>query len=95
MWVSIEVEAPGIGHQIEARDLKLEGLSYDSHDDAVEISAFHEGPDGGAVLRHVIQRPTRVNVESPVGILPAAIEIEGDDGVRTLVFLRGAPALAA
>lgn len=94
-WVSIDVEAEGIGHQVEARDLRLEGFSYDSHDDAVEISAFRQGPDSKAVLRHVIQRPNRINVESADGALPTAVEIVGADGIRTLVSLRGAPALAS
>lgn len=93
MWVTVEVEAAAIGHQIEARDLVLENLSYDRHDDAFEIVAFHPGPDGRAVLRHVIERPVRISADSPAAILPTAIEAESHDGVRTLVSLRAAPAL--
>lgn len=32
---------------------------------------------------------------SPAGILPTAIEIESQDGIRTLVRLYGAPALSS
>lgn len=95
MWVTVEVEAAAIGHQVEARNLVLEGLNYDRHDDVLEIAAFHPGPDGRAVLRHMIERPARINVDSPAGILPTAIEIESKDGIRTLVRLHGAPALSS
>lgn len=95
MWVTIEVEAPAIGHQIEARDLVLEGLNYDLRDDTFEIVAFHPGPTSRAVLRHMIEHPARINVDSPTGILPTAIDIESREGIRTLVRLHGAPALSS
>lgn len=50
---------------------------------------------GRAVRRHMIERPARINVDSPAGILPTAIEIESQDGIRTLVRLYGAPALSS
>lgn len=95
MWVTIEIDAPAIGHQVEARDLVLEGLNYDRHDDVFEVAAFHPGPTSRAVVRHMIERPARINVDSPAGILPTAIEIESRDGIRTLVRLHGAPALSS
>lgn len=94
-WVTIEIEAAVIGHQVEARDLVLEGLNYDRRDDVLEIAAFQPGPTSRAVVRHMIERPVRINVDSPAGILPTAIEIESQDGIRTLVRLHGAPALSS
>lgn len=94
-WVSIEIDAPALGHQVEAHDLILEDVSYDRRDDVLEISASHPGPSNRAVLRHMIEHPARVSVDSPAGILPAAIEIEGVDGIVTLVRLHRSPSLSS
>jgi hypothetical protein len=94
-WATIEIEAPELGHQVEARDLLLEHLGYDARNDVLEVAAFHPGPKGRAVLRHHIEHPVAVHTDAPRGILPTAVEIRSRDGVRTLVRLHGAPALSS
>lgn len=92
--VSIEVESPQIGHQIEARDLLLESLVYDAREDVFEVAALHPGPNGDAVIRHLITHPVAVRVDSPAGILPSAVAIDSEDGMRTLVLLRAPASLS-
>lgn len=86
--VSIEVESPQLGRRVEVSDLRLETLLYDRRDDVFEIAALQPDPVRDAVVRRLIERPVAVRVDSPVGILPTAVEIDGADGVRTTVRMR-------
>lgn len=93
-WATVTIDAPHIGHQVEASDLILESLSYDRRDDVFEVAAFLPGPNGRAVVRHMISGPARIDVDSRAGILPTSIEIENREGITTLVRLHAAPSLS-
>lgn len=57
----LEVDEPGLGAQREARALPLRGVSYDHHDDRVEIMLGDvEGAEGH--LTHGVQAPTAIHL---------------------------------
>ena len=68
--IDVEIDAPELGAQHEASDLRLEGLSYDPRDDAFSIVA--EG------LEHRISHPNHISVLEEENHL-AAIEVVDDE----------------
>ena len=41
-----------------------------------------------SVVRHFVDRPCRIAVDSPVSITPTTIAVDDEDGVRTLVTIK-------
>lgn len=82
---SIEIMSAELGDQVEAREMPLREFAYDPHE-GIAVSVGGATPDFPVVLRHVIGRPARVEATDEPGV-PAALEIVGEDGVRTLVRL--------
>jgi sulfide:quinone oxidoreductase len=83
----IEVHGPEIGAQTEERGLLLRALSYDVRGDVIEVAVARPRPGGEDILRHLVDRPARLLVDSQEGILPRAIAVDDGDGNRTLVQL--------
>jgi hypothetical protein len=83
------------GTMVEATNMLLQSLLYDQHADVVEITLFHPTPAGPAVLRHVIDAPQHIEIDSPAGILPRRVMAEAGDGTRTIVLLHAAPAISS
>jgi hypothetical protein len=81
----IEVQGADLGAQTEERGLLLRTLAYDPRDDVIEVAVARPRPGGEDVLRHLVDRPTRLLVDSREGILPRAIAVDDGDGTRTLV----------
>ena len=80
--VDLEVSGLDLGAQVEAQHLPLEGLSYDSKDDAFSIRC--EG------LEHRVYRPASISVrEDDAGALKA-VEIVDEDGRQHIARLTGA-----
>ena len=52
--IDIEIDAPDIGAQVEARKLSLNGLSYDRRDDVVAIDT--------EVIEHLVRAPQKIYV---------------------------------
>jgi hypothetical protein len=74
----VEVASLSLGNQIEADWLPLLGITYDRHDDLIELEL--EGLD------HLINHPREIYVEDgPSGLV--ALEIVTDE-VREIVRLR-------
>jgi uncharacterized protein DUF5335 len=83
--VSIEIAAPSHPRAIEAHRLALQALSYDRRDDVFEVAAVRGGPHLPSSLRHMVDHPTHVFVDSDTMLPPMSIAVDGGDGVRTLI----------
>lgn len=92
--VRLTIDWASLGEEVEAREMLLESLSYDAHDDAIEIAAVQPSVTGPAVLRHVIAHPQLVEVDSPAGILARRLTIDGQDGARTIITITPEPELS-
>jgi len=65
--------------------MALQLLTYDRRDDVFEVAAAQGGPHLPRVLRHMVDRPTRIEVDSPTSLAPTTIVVTAWDGVRTVV----------
>ncbi len=93
-WLaSLEVFAPDIGAQQEARDLPLEGISTTAKDSESQTIAISLGKNPGDHITHTIAAPTRLWLEQTSQLANAALEIESADEVKTLLRFRS-PLLA-
>ena len=75
----IDVEALEIGSIVQAEWLPLLGITYDRHDDALDVML--EG------LGHTISHPQSVFVDVELGQM-ASMEVIGGDGFRHIIKLR-------
>ena len=83
--VVIEITEPDSGPAIEAHRMALQALVYDRHDDVFEVAAARGGPHLPAVLRHLVDHPTRIEVDSLAAFDPTLISVTAQDGARTVV----------
>ena len=78
--VDLEVVSPEMGDQPALHGVRLLGIVYDPHDDALEFAL-----DGG---EHRAYRPAEVWVmEDPAGFI-SQLEIAGKDGSREVISIR-------
>jgi hypothetical protein len=91
--VTIEVTALDFGDQYEAEKLPLAYIEYDPHDDSVSVGVG--GRDGRypVVLRHVIEHPKSVVVDTPAPEELSALEIAAPDGSNTIITIHRRPEL--
>jgi hypothetical protein len=82
---SIEILSDQLGDQVEARQAPLRELAFDPRE-GIAVSLGGVSGEAPVVLRHVIAAPTRVEATDEPGV-PAALMIEDEDGVRTLLRL--------
>lgn len=82
--ISIEIVGGEVGHGVEATDMQLEDLVYDEREDVFEIAGSRTLGGSRQVLRHFVTHPRQIWVEEVAGE-PAALEIEHEDGLKTLV----------
>lgn len=85
--VSIEIEDPPRAPMREAQHLALHALSYDRRNDVFEVAAARGGPHLPSVLRHAVDHPSRIEVDSETMLPPMSIAVVGGDGVRTLITI--------
>ncbi len=88
--VTLEVFAPDIGAQEEARELPLEGISAALKDSEPKTIAISLGKTPEVHVTHTITEPTRVWLEQTPQGANAALEIESADGAKTLLRFRSA-----
>lgn len=90
-WLAtLEIFAPDVGAQREARELPLEGVSISSGgDDAKEIAInLGKGPEDH--VTHTIEQPEHVWVETTSQGANLALEIESENQTKTLLRFRSA-----
>ena len=82
--VSIEIIEGAAPPMIEARKLALQAVAYDRRDDVFEVAVARGGPNLPSVLRHMVDHPERIVVDSWTLLAPMTIFVDGRDGVRRL-----------
>jgi hypothetical protein len=92
--VSIEIEGPE-EPMVEASHLALLALAYDRRDDVFEVSAARGGPRVPSVVRHLVDRPARVSVDSETILAPRLIAVDGADNVRTIIRIAAEGAISS
>ena len=89
-WLStLEILGTEIGAQQEVLNLPLEGISV-SRDSVPETIAISLGNDAEDHVTHTITNPTRIWLEQTSEGANAALEIESEDEVKTLLRFRSA-----
>jgi hypothetical protein len=90
-WLaSLEIFAPDIGAQQEARDLPLEGISTTAKDSEPQTIAISLGRTSEDHITHTIADPIRLWLEQTSQGANAALEIESAGEVKTLLRFRSA-----
>jgi hypothetical protein len=82
--VTVRVVSPRLGSQVEAFDLPLEGIVADRAGKG-PIS-IHVGNDLGRHVEHEVEKPIQVWVELADDGVEEALDIESEDGTKTLVI---------
>ena len=90
-WLAtVEVFGDDLGAQVEARELRLEGITADlkgSNEDAISIMVG-ETPDDH--VTHTITAPSHVRLEQTQEGANEALQIESASGATTLLRFRSA-----
>ncbi len=89
--ISIEIEAADRPPQREVTSLALQAITYDQRDDVFVVSAARGGPRLPSVLRHLVDHPERIIVDSHTLLAPMMIAVDGGDGVRTEIRIQRPP----
>jgi hypothetical protein len=89
--VSIEIIAPPAPPAVEAARLALHTLTYDRRGDVFEVAAAHGGAHLPSVVRHMVDHPARIAVDSHTLLAPMRIAVDGHDGVRTVITIEREP----
>lgn len=90
--VTIEILTEEYGDQYEAEKLPLDFLGYDNKDD-VFIVAVGGRDRRYPALRHIVNHPKRIMVDTVSPNEPRAIDVEVADGSRTIITFHRPPAL--
>jgi hypothetical protein len=88
--VSIEIVDASGPPTIEASHLDLHALAYSRRDDMFEVAAARRSGHL-PVMRHLVDKPERVTVDSWTMLAPLTITVYRRDGVRTLIRVEGDP----
>jgi len=89
--VTLEVLGREFGEQPEANGLPLTGIVVESRQSAARI-AIMVGGRRDAHVTHIVEGPCRVWLREPDVDGDEAVEVECDDGTRTLVYFGRLPA---
>ncbi|HKJ53473.1 MAG TPA: DUF5335 family protein [Gammaproteobacteria bacterium] len=74
--IDIEIDAPDIGAQVEARKLSLNGLGYDRRDDVFVIDT--------EVIEHLVRAPQQIYVSGDEDAVDS-LEITVADGGKHII----------
>jgi hypothetical protein len=82
----VEVLGLDVGHYVPLENRPFDGIAADVKDgENVVWMMFGQDPDDR--LTHGIQQVTAIRVRPPVGAAGAALEVDSNDGTRTLLEL--------
>ena len=87
--VTIELLDPKLGDQIELENQALRGIVAERKRDPEVIEIFTENREKQSTT-NVVEKPTRVWIEESAEGAEAALEIESQDGPKTLLRFRSA-----
>ncbi|HEY0378950.1 MAG TPA: DUF5335 family protein [Pyrinomonadaceae bacterium] len=88
--VTVEVLGGELGAQVEARELRLGGISADLKGDDEDAISIMVGETPDDHVTHTITRPTHVSLEQTQEGANEALQIESGEGVTTLLRFRSA-----
>ncbi len=88
--VSVEIIGTPDPPVLQASHLALLARTYDRREDVFEIAAARGGPHLPSVLRHLVDHPERVSVDSQTMLAPMTIAVDGGD-VRTVITIEPQP----
>jgi hypothetical protein len=89
-WLAtLEVLGKRLGAQIEARELPLRGAFFEVRDDAITLVM---GRDADKQLEHAVRAPRRLWLELAENGAEAALEIESEGGIKTILEFRAVAA---
>jgi len=91
--VTIEITSSETGGQVEADRMPLNYIQYDDKDEVVIVSVREPGAEE-PVLEHIVENPWKILFEPPTPEAVRTIDVEGADGVHTIVTLHGGEASA-
>ncbi len=89
--ISIEIAEDDQPPQEEVRSLALQVITYDHRDDVFIVAGARGGPHLPSVLRHFVDHPERIIVDSHTLLAPMMIAVDGEDGVRTVIRIQRQP----
>lgn len=87
--VTVQVLAPGLGSQVEARALPLEGIVAGRRTNSPISISVGRTPDRH--VEHEVPDPSQVWVQISEDGAEHALDIESQDGTRTILQLEPAP----
>ena len=87
--VTVRILSPGLGSQVESSDLPLEGIVADPAGHGP--IAIHVGRSAQRHVEHEVADPRQVWVELSAAGAEEAVEIESEDGTKTILEFRSAP----
>jgi Family of unknown function (DUF5335) len=88
--VTVEVLALGIGAQVEAQELPLQGITAELKGGDEDTISVILGREPAGHVTHSIPAPTHVRIEQTEDGADMTLQIESGDGVTTLVRFRSA-----
>lgn len=91
--VSIEVMGPDIGDQPEAQNLPFQGITLESKGTEQGDLRIEAGDTPKEFMSHFVDHPQRVLLTESQPGKQTDLEIESEDGYKTLVHLRATPGL--
>jgi len=75
----VEVASLDLGDQVEAEWVPMIGITYDSHDDLLDVALDR--------IDHLIRHPREIVVEEDANVLESVAVVDGE-GMRQVVRLR-------
>jgi hypothetical protein len=88
--VTVEVLGSELGAQVEARELRLEGITADLKGDDEDTISIMVGETPDDHVTHTITAPSHVRLEQTQEGANEALQIESGDRVTTLLRFRSA-----
>jgi hypothetical protein len=84
--ITVEIMSPGIGAQVQVRDLPLEGITVESNEVGEDQIVILAGDSPDARISHTIDSPNRIWLKQSDQGADEALEIESADGVVLIRF---------
>jgi hypothetical protein len=75
--------------------LALQAMTYDHRDDVFEVAGARGGARLPSVLRHMVNHPARIEVDSHTLLPPMTIAVDGQDGGRIVITIEREPELTS
>jgi hypothetical protein len=87
-WLAtVRVLSPTLGAQVEAQDLPFEGIVADPQGTSLSL---HLGKSSESHVEHPVERPIQVWLELTDDGAESALEIESENGLKTILQFRSA-----